>query len=178
VSENENIVLPPKYYHEYFNYLLGFVKDKYKHILQEKEWRFLRKYYSLSEDAQCLFIRFTNRKGLFFKTNKLSYEELGSISELLDELLNREFIEQLSKKHSDYVPDLLHLSTKAEVLKLVDDKSLRAKPKPEIADWVRENIPADIIIDTLAEFHPLIKVNLNLKLPSLSFYSLETGTWT
>jgi hypothetical protein len=169
VSENENIVLPPKYYHEYFNYLLDFVKDKYKHILQEKEWSFLRKYYSLSEDAQCLFIRFTNRKGLFFKTNKLSYDELGSISELLEELLSREFIEQLSVKHSDYVLDLLHLSTKPEILKLVDDKSLRSKPKPEISDWVRENIPADIIIDSLAALHPLVKVNFEFEVTFFKF---------
>ena len=92
--------LPPKYYLEYFNFVLDFVQEKYRHILKEDEWRFLRKYYCLSEDAQCLFIRFSNRRGLFFRVNKLSYSELNDIPALLNELLEREFIESLnSEKH-------------------------------------------------------------------------------
>lgn len=63
----ENKELPPKYYLDNFNFVLKFVQDKYKQILQEQEWRFLRKYYCLQEDAQCLFIRFANRTGLFLE---------------------------------------------------------------------------------------------------------------
>ena len=169
MSENENIVLPPKYYHEYFNYLLDFVKDKYKNILEEKEWRFLRKYYGLTEDAQCLFIRFTNRKGLFFKTGKLAYEELSDISELLIELNQREFIEQLSGNHKDYIAELLHLSTKAEVLKLVSDKSIKSKSKPEISDWVRDNVSPEVVIETLSALHPLIKINFEYEVTFFKF---------
>ena len=78
------VELPPKYYHTNFEYLLSFVKDKYKNLLIEQEWKFLRKYYSLTEDAQCLFIRFTNRKGLFFKTEGLKYDELDEIQKQVD----------------------------------------------------------------------------------------------
>lgn len=68
--------LPPKYYHTNFEYLLSFVKDKYKNLLITSEWQFLRKYYSLPNDAQCLFIRFTNRKGLFFKKTPSNMKKL------------------------------------------------------------------------------------------------------
>ncbi|MFT5885115.1 MAG: hypothetical protein ACI9IP_001575 [Arcticibacterium sp.] len=169
MSEKENVILPPKYYHDYFNYLLDFVKDKYKHILEEKEWRFLRKFYGLSEDAQCLFIRFANRRGLFFKTEKLHYDEIVNIQDVLSELKQRDFVEDLSDKHLAYVPDLLHLGTKVDVLKLVSKKGFKTKPKPEISAWIRENVAAKEVIDSFKEFYPLIKVNFEFEVTFFKF---------
>ena len=109
--------LPPKYYLEYFNYVLDFVQEKYRHILNENEWRFLRKYYCLSEDAQCLFIRFSNRRGIFFRVNKLSYSELSDIPALLNELLEakltdgeQQLLELESEKleHAEKITEFAH----------------------------------------------------------------------
>ncbi len=114
VAQND---LPPKYYLEYFNYVLDFVQEKYRHILNENEWRFLRKYYCLSEDAQCLFIRFSNRRGLFFRTNKLTYNELTDIPVLLNELLEREFIEKLNpEKHQTFSKEMLNVLNAKEII--------------------------------------------------------------
>jgi hypothetical protein len=112
----EKIVLPPKYYLDYFNYVLDFVQEKYKHILEEREWRFLRKFYCLSEDAQCLFIRFTNRRGLFFKVDKLAYPELADIPACLNELLERGFIEAPKAEHLTFYKDLANTFGKDELL--------------------------------------------------------------
>ncbi len=169
MPENENIVLPPKYYHDYFNYLLDFVKDKYKHLLNEGEWRFLRKYYGLSEDAQCLYIRFTNRRGLFFKTDKLVYEELTDIPLLLEELKNKEFIEDLDEKHQGFIPDLLHLCTKADLLKISTEKGIRSKPKPEIVEILREKEEPIEILQRIKDLYSLIKVNFEYETTFLRF---------
>ncbi|WP_341227116.1 VRR-NUC domain-containing protein [uncultured Arcticibacterium sp.] len=169
MSENENIVLPPKYYLDYFNYLLDFVKDKYKHILEEKEWRFLRKFYGLSEDAQCLFIRFTNRKGLFFRSQRLKYEEIENIPEALEELLSREFVEDLSVNHADFLLELLHLCTKPELLKLIPEKGFRTKPKGELSDWIRDNLEPEQVVEKIALSQPLVKVNFEYEVTFFKF---------
>ncbi|WP_304238700.1 VRR-NUC domain-containing protein [Jiulongibacter sediminis] len=169
MAENENVVLPPKYYLDYFNYLLDFVKDKYKHILNEGEWRFLRKYYALSEDAQCLFIRFTNRRGAFFKTEGLYYEELAAIPELLDELLEREFAEPLSEIHTERVPELLHLCTKADLLKIAPESVKKSWAKQEIAELLREQLDPEEIIEGIDQLFPLIKVNFEYETAFLRF---------
>ncbi|MFY7889460.1 MAG: VRR-NUC domain-containing protein, partial [Spirosomataceae bacterium] len=71
----EKIELEPKYYLGYFHYLLGFVEKKYAHILNESENAFLSDFAQLSENEQCLYVRFSNRRASFFRTDKLKYAE-------------------------------------------------------------------------------------------------------
>lgn len=96
MEPEEKIILPPKYYLEYFTYLLDFVEKRYKHILEEKEWRFLRKYYALSEDEQCLFIRLINRRGLYFEESKIKYEEISEIPVQIEKLFKKGFFKKPS----------------------------------------------------------------------------------
>jgi hypothetical protein len=173
----EKVELQPKYYLEYFNYVLDFVQDKYKHILNESEWRFLRKYYCLSEDAQCLFIRFTNRRGLFFKTNKLIYNELRDIPNLLNELTEREFVEKPSvQKHLTFGQDLLHIFSKDELLKIIQNlpetenaKSFKKLKKEELIAAVLQNYPYELIIEAINEKEAIIKVNFEFETTFMKF---------
>ncbi|UBM58338.1 VRR-NUC domain-containing protein [Marinilongibacter aquaticus] len=169
MSENQNLVLPPKYYLDYFNYLLDFVKDKYKHILQENEWRFLRKFYGLSEDAQCLFIRFTNRKGLFFRTKKLEYEELSEIKDLLEELSQKEFVEWLNPAHAPFVHDLLLVNTKAELLKIPSEKAAKSIQKDELIEHIRLTEKPEFIVSQIASQQEWVKVNFEFETAFLKF---------
>lgn len=169
MPDNENIVLPPKYYLDYFNYLLDFVKDKYKHILEEKEWRFLRKYYALSEDAQCLFVRFTNRKGIFFRPNTLKYEEIENIPEALKELTDRGFAEPLNTSHATYIQELFQMLNKSELLSLTAEKGLKSKPKAEIADYLKEHFKPEEALENVSESIELIKVNFEFETTFLKF---------
>ncbi|MGR3810200.1 VRR-NUC domain-containing protein [Jiulongibacter sp. NS-SX5] len=169
MPENENIVLPPKYYLDYFNYLLDFVKDKYKHLLNEGEWRFLRKYYGLTEDAQCLFIRFTNRRGAFFKVQKLAYEELGEIEEILTELKMKDFAESLSQTHQDRLPELLQFCTKAELQKIAPKGTKKSLSKIELAELLREELEAEEIIESISGLHEIVKVNFEYETAFLRF---------
>ncbi len=169
MPENENIILPPRYYLDYFNYLLDFVQDKYRHILAEKEWRFLRKYYALSEDAQCLFIRFTNRKGVFFRTEKLVYEEINDIPGCLQELVNKEFAEYLQPDHTAFLSELFQMLNKSELLQLSSDKSLKSRPKQEIIDILRESLDPVEILNEVKTNLKVIKVNFEFETTFLKF---------
>lgn len=176
--------LPPKYYLEYFNYLLDFVQEKYRHILNENEWRFLRKYYCLSEDAQCLFIRFSNRKGLFFKVNKLSYAELTDIPALLNELLDREFIEHVNaEKHETFSKELLGVFGKDELAnrftKIVtateesvpkaERISYKKLKKDELVETLLKAFSFEEIVDTIKDLEPVVKVCFEFEVTFMKF---------
>jgi hypothetical protein len=174
---SEKVELQPKYYLEYFNYVLDFVQDKYKHILNESEWRFLRKYYCLSEDAQCLFIRFTNRRGLFFKANKLIYNELSDIPKLLVELTERGFIEKPStEKYLTFGVDLLSVFSKDELMKLIqilpeneNSKSFKKLKKEELVGVFLQNYPFESIVNVINKKDEIIKVNFEFETTFMKF---------
>lgn len=164
------IELPPKYYHDNFEYLLNFVKDKYADLLIEPEWRFLRKYYTLPEDAQCLFIRFTNRKGLFFKVNTLKYAEIEDIPGNLEILKARGFITPLNfEDHQLWTHELLALLTRSELAGAFSLRELKAAKKEEITGYLKESFSAEEIIRVISRSFSLVKVNFEEEVSFLKF---------
>ena len=107
----EQVILPPKYYLDYFWFLLEFVQRLYGHILDESELNFIKNFEVLSEDAQCLFVRMSNRRGSFFRTQKLSYAEIEDIVAALYELTDSQLIENLSENHASYSEEVLSHSS-------------------------------------------------------------------
>ena len=85
-SKNEPIILPQKYYHQYFMEVLAFVKKYSTHLMGPEEKLFILDFNKLSIDAQCLFIRLSNRKGPYFRLDKLNYDEISSIETTTKEL--------------------------------------------------------------------------------------------
>ena len=166
----EKIELPPKYYLEYFNYVLAFVQDKYRSILEEREWTFLRKYYCLSEDAQCLFIRFCNRKGIFFRSNKLQYAEIENIEASLNELIERQFVEILdAEKHQLLIKDLLNIFTKDELIAILDIKALKKLKKPGLVETLIQEFSIEENIQKIAQSEQIIKVDFEYEVAFLKF---------
>jgi hypothetical protein len=164
------VELPPKYYHENFEYLLSFVKEKYGHLLSEEEWRFLRKYYSLPEDAQCLFIRFCNRKGIFFREGSLSYAEIEDIPAQIGVLKERGFIQYLAyPEHSYFVKDLLQTLTKNELLKCFPEVCSKQMLKEEIMHVVLEKMSIEELFKTVSFTISLLKVNFEHEVSFLKF---------
>jgi hypothetical protein len=164
------VELPPKYYHTNFEYLLDFVKDKYKSLLIEQEWRFLRKYYSLPEDAQCLFIRFTNRKGLFFKTEGLKYEELEEIQKQLQVLEKQGFVSRLNfEEHRLWLTEILAVLTKTDLLSLFDLKTLKNEKREVLVDFVKNEKSVEEIFETINSNIRLVKVNFEQEVSFLRF---------
>lgn len=169
--ENEKKELPPKYYLEYFEYVLTFVKEKYGSLLKTEEWRFLRKYHCLTEDARCLFIRFSNRKGLFFRTGKVKYAEIEDIPKCLAELLEQGFVSKLSpEKHLSVAPGLLQIFTKPELLKLFGDKELKKLNKADLVETIINEFDFDDVTEAVnSDFDDIIKVNFEREAAFMKF---------
>ncbi len=139
----EKIELPPKYYLTYFQYLIDFVKKKYQHILNETEQQFISDFEALTEDEKCLFIRFCNRTGSFFRTEKLKYAEIENIPESLNGLIDKGFVEPLSESHLTEAAEVLDIFSKAELIELAKMLNLETRgkaslKKEEVLDWLLE----------------------------------------
>ena len=179
----EKIELPPKYYLEYFQYLLNFVQKKYQHILNKAEQSFLAQFEALTEDEKCLFIRFTNRSGSFFRTEKLKYSEIENIPEALKTLIQKNFIEALSPTHLTQAWEVLDIFSKAELIEMAKMLNLETRgrasmKKEEVLDWLLEVGDWDDIVELLnyqdfTEIHALphsvIKVGFEEEVSMLKF---------
>ena len=137
----EKIELPPKYYLTYFQYLIDFVKKKYQPILNETEQQFLSAFEALTEDEKCLFIRFCNRTGSFFRTEKLKYAEIENITESLNSLIDKGFVAPLSENHLTEAANVLDIFSKSELIELAKMLNLETRgkaslKKDEVLDWL------------------------------------------
>lgn len=85
------IELPQGYYLDNFQKLIGFVYEHYADLLTDEEKLFYPDFQKLSPEAQRLYVRMISRKGPYFRSDKLNYEEIPDISSTLQLLKNSEF---------------------------------------------------------------------------------------
>jgi anion-transporting ArsA/GET3 family ATPase len=166
--------LPPKYYHDYFGYVLDFVRKMYESLLNENELEFLNSYNALSEEAQCLFIRFSNRSKSFFRVNTLSYSEITDIPAALNELHDAQFIQQLCELHEDRFEEVMHLFTKPEHLeftKILNPEIMPSKSikKQDLIRWLLYEYDFKIICQIIQETEPVIKVAYEAEVMMMKF---------
>lgn len=128
MAEKETIVLPLKYYLDYFRFLIDFVKEKSGHLLGEVGEKFIIDFNALNEDAQCLLIRMANRKGEYFRLSKIAYQEIENIGAATDALIDSSFV-TIEPPHD---PKLFKLFTKGELDALFPERGIKLKKKEEI----------------------------------------------
>ena len=166
--------LPPKYYHDYFGYVLDFVRKMYEPLLNSSEIGFLNAYNALSEDAQCLFIRFSNRSKSFFRVNNLSYTEIIDIPAALNELHDKQFIQSLGELHEERFEEVMDLFTKPEHLaftkilepQIMPSKSIR---KPDLIRWILYEYDFKTICEIIQETEPVVKVGYEMEVMMMKF---------
>jgi hypothetical protein len=154
------IELPPKYYWNNFLYLLDFVQKKSTPLLQSREYNFINHFQSLSEDAQCLFVRMVNRRKTFFKSHLFLYAEINNIPNAINELLDKQFISQLSPIHEDKVLYLLEIFTKSELLQIIrqtGEKPNKQAKKSELTLWIFEHLPFTDLVNIITQEEEVIK---------------------
>lgn len=167
-------VLPPKYYHTYFGLLIEFIQKRYIPILEKNEIDFLMQYQNLSENAQCLFIRFSNRSKLFFRISKLSYEEIVDIPASLEELLNAGFISFIDEDHAHFIEEIVQLFTKEELLvvtkkfqpEIMPAKSIK---KIDLIRWLVYEYEIKELAHVLNREDEIIKVNFENEFALMKF---------
>ena len=160
----QKIILTPRYYLDNFRYVLDFVKRLYGNLLNDTEWDFVRRFEGLSLDAQSLYVRFSNRKGLFFRINKLQYVEITDLLAAADELMNAGFIERLSAQHASMGETALGVFTKPELLDLLplgpeEIKPLAKEKKEGVVCYALQELDFGEIVTSLLTHEPVIKVN-------------------
>jgi hypothetical protein len=170
----EKIELPPKYYLDYFSYLISFVERKYDHILIESEKKFIQKFNNLSENEKCLFIRFVNRTGRFFRINKLKYEEIENIPTVVELLIAAGFIEKPNQTWLPIIAETLQLYPKPELISMFKAADISFKghasfSKDETVAKLLSMIEINQIIPLLTEYEPIIKVNYETEVMMLKF---------
>ena len=166
--------LPPKYYHSYFGDVLGFVRKRYEPLLTENERNFLNAYAGLSEDAQCLFIRFSNRRKSFFRTQSVAYKEIDDIQAALQELDSEHFIEILNPDHTDRMSEVIDLFTKEELLQITrnlepDILPSKSIKKPDLVRWLLFEYDFEKLSTVLLGKEPVVKVSYEVEVMMMKF---------
>ena len=168
------IVLTPRYYLNNFRYVVDFVKRLYGGLLNEAEWDFIRRFEALSEEAQCLFVRFSNRKGLFFRSNKLQYNEIPDLPVALGELRLHEFVEQVSLHHEVMGDDVLDIFTKPELLELLplepeEIKPLSRQKKDDVVRYAMHELNFAEVVTSLSTHETVVKVNFEAEVMMVKY---------
>lgn len=145
MNSYEKIILPDKYYLDYFKYLLNFVSNKYNTLLSDLESSFISEFELLTEDAQCLYVRLSNRKGRFFRFDKLNYPEIENLTSASRELSQKSFLihEPILAIEEEY--QLVSVYNKSEIVKKLKKEYPEIdykQPKSELILEIIETLPS------------------------------------
>ena len=114
----------PFYYLDYLDYLLDFVACRYQKLLHPKEQEYLINFQYLPKDARALYARLLQRKGNYFRVDRLEYREIEDLDRAIEDLIAQQFLSSIKGQR----PDLdVRLRTKAELAKLGALEALNLK---------------------------------------------------
>ncbi len=172
--QRPQIILPPRYYLDNFRYVVDFVKRLYGGLLNDAELDFIHRFENLGIDAQCLFVRFSNRKGLFFRVNKLNYPEITDLPAALGELLIHGLVERLSAQHDGLATLALGVFTKPELLQLLplDPEEVRAlakQKKEDVVQYATQELNFGEIVTSLTTRETVVKVGFEAEVMMLKY---------
>lgn len=135
----------------------------------------MKQFFLLPEDARCLFVRLVNRRGCYFRVEKLQYMEIKDVEEALHVLVSQKFFSYLSVKHILDANGWLNIFTKAELISLIGaiqkdlaKKAARLK-KDEIIQLVLEQIHLQGLLKHIMQTEPVVKVNFENEMEMLKF---------
>lgn len=121
----------PFYYLNNFMQVLDWLEHRYADVLSIEEQDFIRDFNRLPRESQALLVRLVMRKGVHFRSGKLSYVEIGDIASAAAPLLALGWIdEQLPLP----VEEVFEVLLKAEILQCFGDAI--DQPKGKKSDWL------------------------------------------
>ncbi len=180
--------LPPRYYLDHFRDMTGAIRKGHFSFLDEGHHSFLADFDSLSEDAQCLYVRFVNRKGKYFFREGLRYPEIGSVDAAIVELKEKRFI-SLPTIHD--LPMIFETLAKEKLQEFCEHFSIPVKkswPKPRFLEELRnipmENFPMEklgqcLVQEKLEELSYLLFLYFGEISENLSLYTMrDLGLWS
>jgi hypothetical protein len=129
------VELAPAYYLDDFIAVIEGVRARYGKMLTPEENSYLAKLDSLSRPAKQLFTRVVNRRGPFFRVEKIIYPEIANIDEALMELTAEALLEHCRGQSASV--DVLTCFTHAELrAALGNNKPAGVGRKGELISWI------------------------------------------
>ena len=110
------LALPARYYLNHFNEFVGAIEERYQHVLEPEHRSFIIDFKALNDDAQCLYVRMLNRRGLVFDCRRFNYQEIQNLGEQVNTLKHAGFIREL---HRYDLKELFEIITKEKLLVLI-----------------------------------------------------------
>lgn len=132
-----NTNLAPDYYLTNFQFLVDWIVEHYADLLTPLEHDFIAQFQQLDRQSQYLFVRLAGRKGPLFRSDKLSYAEINSISYAAEQLINIGLLKNDSLLTLEEIANQL---TKVELVNLFreDVRTKNAEPKPVLVQLLAE----------------------------------------
>ena len=170
----QKIQLTPRYYLDNFRYVLSFVERLYGKLLNEAERGFIIRFGGLTDDAQCLYVRLSNRNRQFFRLGKLTYSEITNLPAALDALLSNGFVEQLDARHETLAGDVLDVFTKPELLERLplgaeEIRSLNKLKKDDLVQYVRQELNFGAVVSGLTANETVVLANFETEVMILKY---------
>ena len=146
--------LPESYYHDNVLTLFTHVEKLYADILDDELLGFINGFAQLSADAQKLYLRLLNRSHDWFRASKLTYSEIASFDDAIDELEQRDCL-----RINDPIdmPTLLSLFTKPELVSASEASHLAKLRRNELIEQLIDE-DNDVLFDRLVESDDLLLV--------------------
>ncbi|MBE9397532.1 VRR-NUC domain-containing protein [Pontibacterium sp. N1Y112] len=92
MAQNLSNDVDPLYYLHNFNQLMETISTLHLDLLRPQDLKFLEHYRQLETDAQQLYVRLICRRANFFRLDKLTYPEIGSLDNATDLLSEHELL--------------------------------------------------------------------------------------
>lgn len=93
--------LNPFYYLDYLDYLLAFVLKRSGAVLKGAERDRIQLFQALPKPARALYARLLQRKGAYFRIDKLAYSEIPSVNAAVQKLIKAGFLQPISGARQD-----------------------------------------------------------------------------
>lgn len=162
-------VLPPKYYLDHFFELLDFLVENCSFLLSVEHHEFISEFRNLSEDAQCVYVRMTNRKACIFDRRQFAkYGEIAQPEAAVAELEKAGFCTLL---HEDNKADLFSFLGKKELRDWLGREGLKIKLSASKADilQIAKNQSSDLRFENLQDAHQFLRQGRSASLDYLLF---------
>jgi hypothetical protein len=129
------VLADPFYYLNNFKAVLESLESRYWELLTAEEQGFIRQFAALPKRSCALLVRMIMRRGVFFRSSRLEYPEIGDPAAAAAPLLDIGWLEEPVID----VGALHGLLTKVELsVQLALSRDLRRLKKPELLDVLRE----------------------------------------
>lgn len=180
--------LPPRYYLDHFRDMINAIRKNQASFLDDNHLAFITDFEALPLDAQCLYVRFVNRKGKYFFREQLRYAEIIDMDGAMAILKEKNFLRIPMQEDLSGIFEGL---AKEKLIDYCEHYGVPVKkswPKPrfleelsqvDLSVFPMEKMATCVVQDRLDELSYLLFLYFGEISENLSLYTLrDLGIWS